>query len=102
MKIKRVDIYSFDLTYVHGTYVMSGGREITSLPSTLVRVTADTGFQGWGEVCPLGTTYLPAHAQGARAALQAVCRSDRGWISKSTCPNSVSLCSALADTFGIT
>ncbi len=69
MKIKRVDIYSFDLTYVHGTYVMSGGREITSLPSTLVCVTADTGLQGWGEVCPLGTTYLPAHAQGARAAL---------------------------------
>ena len=69
MKIKRVDIYSFDLTYVHGTYVMSGGREITSLSSTLVCVTADTGLQGWGEVCPLGTTYLPAHAQGARAAL---------------------------------
>jgi len=69
LKIKRVDVYHFDLTYVHGTYVMSGGREITSLPSTLVCVTADTGLQGWGEVCPLGTTYLPAHAQGARAAL---------------------------------
>src|SRR5690349_18155206 len=48
---------------------MSGGREITSLPSTLACVTADNGLQGWGEVCPLGTTYLPAHAQGARAAL---------------------------------
>ena len=69
LKIQRVDVYNFDLTYVHGTYVMSGGRKITSLPSTLVRVTADGGLQGWGEVCPLGTTYLPAHAQGARAAL---------------------------------
>lgn len=69
MKIKRVEIYNFDLTYVHGTYVMSGGREVTSLPSTLVRVTADNGLQGWGEVCPLGATYLPAHASGARAAL---------------------------------
>lgn len=69
MKIERVDVYHFDLTYVHGTYIMSKGREITSLPSTLVCVTADNGHQGWGEVCPLGTTYLPAHAQGARAAL---------------------------------
>lgn len=69
MKIKRVDVYNFDLTYVHGTYVMSGGRAISSLPSTLVRITADNGLQGWGEVCPLGTTYLPAHAEGARAAL---------------------------------
>ena len=69
MKIERVEVYNFDLTYVHGTYVMSGGRRISSLPSTLVRLTADNGLQGWGEVCPLGTTYLPAHAEGARAAL---------------------------------
>jgi L-alanine-DL-glutamate epimerase-like enolase superfamily enzyme len=34
-----------------------------------VRVTTDEGFTGWGEVCPLGTTYLAAHADGARAAL---------------------------------
>ena len=69
MKLERVDVYNFDLTYVHGTYVMSGGRKIASLPSTIVCVTADNGLQGWGEVCPLGTTYLPAHAEGARAAL---------------------------------
>ena len=69
MKIERVDVYNFELTYVHGTYVMSGGRRISALPSTLVRLTADNGLQGWGEVCPLGTTYLPAHAEGARAAL---------------------------------
>jgi L-alanine-DL-glutamate epimerase-like enolase superfamily enzyme len=69
MKIQRVDVYHFELTYVHSRYVMSTGREITSLPSTLVCVTSDEGPQGWGEVCPLGTTYLPAHAGGARAAL---------------------------------
>ena len=69
MRIERVDVYNFDLTYVHGTYVMSGERRISLLPSTVVRVTADSGLQGWGEVCPLGSTYLPAHAEGARAAL---------------------------------
>lgn len=69
MKIERIEVYHFDLTYVHGTYVMSGNRRITSLPSTLVCITADNGLRGWGEVCPLGPAYLPAHAEGARAAL---------------------------------
>ena len=49
---------------------MSGGREIVSLPSTVVRVTADDGTQGFGETCPLGPAYLPAHGEGARAALR--------------------------------
>ena len=70
MKIAKVEVYHFDLTYVHGVYKMSGGRDISTLPSTLVRVTSDGGVEGWGEVCPLGSTYLPAHAGGARAALQ--------------------------------
>ena len=69
MKIAKIDVFNFDLTYVHGVYKMSGGREVTSLPSTLVRVQGDSGVVGWGEVCPLGSTYLPAHAGGARAAL---------------------------------
>ncbi|MEO8452314.1 MAG: mandelate racemase/muconate lactonizing enzyme family protein [Gemmatimonadota bacterium] len=69
MRIARVDVFDFGLTYVHGRYVMSGGRVIDSLASTIVRVTTDTGLHGWGEVCPLGTTYLASHAGGARAAL---------------------------------
>ena len=49
---------------------MSGGRVIETLASTVVRVTTDDGIEGFGEVCPLGPAYLPAHAAGARAALQ--------------------------------
>jgi L-alanine-DL-glutamate epimerase-like enolase superfamily enzyme len=69
VQIARVDVFGYDLTYVHGTYVMSGGRTIESLPSTVVRVTADDGTEGFGETCPLGPAYLPAHGAGARAAL---------------------------------
>jgi len=72
MKIKKIDVYHFELTYIHGIYKMSGGRDVEALPSTLVRVTSDDGHEGWGEVCPLGTTYLPAHAGGARAALELI------------------------------
>ena len=69
MQISRVDVFGLDLRYAHGEYVMSDSRRSTALPSTLVRITTDDGVVGWGEVCPLGTTYLPSHAQGARAAL---------------------------------
>lgn len=70
MRISRVDVFGYDLSYVHGEYVMSGGRTIGRLASTVVRVTTDEGLAGWGEVCPLGPAYLPAHAEGARAALR--------------------------------
>ncbi|HYM71165.1 MAG TPA: mandelate racemase/muconate lactonizing enzyme family protein [bacterium] len=70
MKIARVEIFGYALHYVHGSYIMSGGRVVTALPSTVVRITADDGLTGWGEVCPLGATYLPAFAEGARAALR--------------------------------
>ncbi len=69
MKIAAIEVHHFALSYVHGVYTMSGGRRISSLPSTLVRVISDAGYEGWGEVCPLGSTYLPQHAGGARAAL---------------------------------
>lgn len=70
MTIARVDFYGYDLTYRHGSYVMSGGRSIDRLPSTVVRVTTADGVVGFGETCPLGPAYLPAHGEGARAALR--------------------------------
>jgi L-alanine-DL-glutamate epimerase-like enolase superfamily enzyme len=68
--IERIDVFGYDLTYAHGDYVMSSGRVIDRLPSTVVRVTTRDGVQGFGETCPLGPTYLPAFAEGARAALR--------------------------------
>jgi L-alanine-DL-glutamate epimerase-like enolase superfamily enzyme len=67
--IARLDLHSYDLTYVAGEYVMSGGRVVTTLSSTVVKITTEDGVMGYGETCPLGSNYLPAHAAGARAAL---------------------------------
>jgi cis-L-3-hydroxyproline dehydratase len=67
--ITRIDLYSYDLTYVHGEYKMSGGRVVRTLSSTVAAVTTRDGLVGYGETCPLGSNYLPAHAAGARAAL---------------------------------
>ena len=70
MKIERIEVYGYDLTYRYGNYVMSGNQVITSIPSTVVRLMTDSGIEGWGEVCPLGPLYLSSHGLGARAALQ--------------------------------
>jgi L-alanine-DL-glutamate epimerase-like enolase superfamily enzyme len=70
--IRGVEVYQYDLTYVHGQYVMSGGRVIDRLTSTVVRVITEAGVDGFGEVCPLGPAYLPAHAGGAGAALREI------------------------------
>ena len=70
MRIAAVDVYGYDVSYVDGACELSGGRIVETLPSTVVRVTADDGLVGFGETCPLGPTYLPAHGEGARAALR--------------------------------
>jgi L-alanine-DL-glutamate epimerase-like enolase superfamily enzyme len=72
LNITRVDVFGYEVRYAHGAYVMSGGRSVTSLPSTVVRLESDTGAVGWGETCPLGPTYLESFAGGARAALQEI------------------------------
>ena len=68
--IERIDVFGYELTYAHGDYVMSSGRVVNRLPSTVVRITTRDGVQGFGEACPLGTTYLPAFGEGARAAIR--------------------------------
>lgn len=69
MKIGSVDVFAYVVRYAHGEYVMSGGRATPTQDGTLVRLRTDDGFEGWGEVTPLGATYLPAFAGSVRAAL---------------------------------
>lgn len=45
-------------------------QSFAAFDSTIVMVETDEGLTGVGEVCPLGPTYLPAYAEGARVGLQ--------------------------------
>ena len=69
MRIKRISAYRVELPLREGSYKWSGGKAVTVFDSTVVRVDADSGLTGWGEVCPLGPFYLPAYANGVRAGL---------------------------------
>ncbi len=69
MKIARIEVYQVDLPAPGGVYRLSGGREYRSFDSTVVRIEADDGSEGFGEACPFGRGYMPAHALGLRAGI---------------------------------
>ncbi|MCT4553659.1 MAG: mandelate racemase/muconate lactonizing enzyme family protein [Pelagimonas sp.] len=71
MRIREIHIYQHDLPVKNGPYTMANA-EVWALDSTLVRLVAEDGTEGWGETCPVGPTYAEAHAGGARAALIAM------------------------------
>ena len=68
MRIAEIHVYQMDLPLSGKPYRMSEGSYAT-LDSTLVEIMSDTGISGWGETCPVGPTYQPEHALGARAAI---------------------------------
>ena len=68
MRIAEIHVYQTDLPLSGKSYRMSEGS-YTALDSTIVEIVSDTGISGWGETCPVGPTYQPEHALGARAAL---------------------------------
>lgn len=71
MKIERVLVYQHDLEVKGGLYEMSTS-EVATLDTTVVVLETSDGTLGYGETCPLGPTYQPQHALGARAAIAEV------------------------------
>ncbi len=69
MKIRRIAAYRIELPLREGSYKWSGGKSVEVFDSTIVEVEADDGRMGHGEVCPLGSAYLPAFAAGVRAGI---------------------------------
>ena len=70
MKISRISVYQMDLPLTQPYYLSGGRLKFEQLDSTFVRLETDDGYEGWGEGCPWGNTYLPAHGPGIRAGLQ--------------------------------
>ena len=69
MKITGIKAYQVDLPLHEGSYKWSGGNSVEVFDSTVVVVETDAGIIGTGEVCPLGSAYLAAYANGARTGL---------------------------------
>lgn len=50
MKISRIDVYKFDIPLIHEVVVPIG--VIKTANNVAIRITADSGIQGWGEASP--------------------------------------------------
>ncbi|AOE85892.1 mandelate racemase/muconate lactonizing enzyme family protein [Pseudomonas sp. TCU-HL1] len=70
MKIVGIDVFSYEVGYAHGTYVMSGDRSASTEDGIVVRIRTDEGIDGWGEITTLGKVYLPTFPEGIRTALK--------------------------------
>jgi L-alanine-DL-glutamate epimerase-like enolase superfamily enzyme len=68
MRIREIRVYHANLPVTDGEYRMALST-VKHLESTVVEMIAEDGTTGWGETCPLGSTYQPQHMLGARAAI---------------------------------
>ena len=72
MKISRITAWQLDMPLIEPYYLSGGRLKFEKLDSTFVRLDTDEGVSGWGEACPWGHTYLPAHGPGVRAGLETI------------------------------
>ncbi|MDC0226747.1 mandelate racemase/muconate lactonizing enzyme family protein [Alphaproteobacteria bacterium] len=72
MKIKSIKIYKIGLPLKEGSYKWSHGNEVKEFDNTIVKIESDTNHFGFGEVCTLGSAYLPAYAKGVRSGIREI------------------------------
>ncbi len=69
IQITGIRAYQVDLPLHEGRYSWSGGKSVSVFDSTIVAIDTSAGITGYGEICPLGSAYLPAYAAGARTGI---------------------------------
>ena len=68
-KITSIKVYQVELTMKEGHYSQSN-QSFRFFDSTIIEIETSNGINGYGEVCPLGPSYLPAYAEGPRAGFE--------------------------------
>jgi len=72
MKITQIDVYQVDYKLLDHKYSWSRGHAVTSFVSTIVKISTDAGLKGFAEVCPLGSAYMDAYAQGVPSGIKEI------------------------------
>ena len=70
--IESIDVFRIEVPFRDAYIVSEYGRQIGRYDSTVVKITCSSGQVGWGEAVTLGSTYLPAYAQGVRTGIQEI------------------------------
>ena len=75
MKITCIKVYKIALPLKEGSYKWSHNSEIKEFDNTIIKIETDSEFFGYGEVCTLGSAYLPAYARGVRTGIKEIGKS---------------------------
>lgn len=72
IKIKSIAVYQFDLPLKEGRYNWSHQSSVAVFDSTIVKINTNKDTFGFGEVCTLGPSYLPAYPEGVREGIKKI------------------------------
>jgi len=72
LKISQIDVFQVNYKLLDQKYTWSRGQSVTSFVSTIVKMSTDEGLKGFAEVCPLGSAYMEAYAQGVPSGINEI------------------------------
>jgi len=72
MKINQIDLYQLNYKLIDDKYSWSRGNFVETFLTNIVKVSTDEGISGYGEVCTLGSAYLPAFAKGVPSGINEI------------------------------
>jgi L-alanine-DL-glutamate epimerase-like enolase superfamily enzyme len=71
LRITRITGYQVSLPLHELSYNWSKGQSVQVFDATVIKIeTNDSNIFGYGETTPLGSTYLPAYAEGVRSGIK--------------------------------
>ena len=69
MKIKSIKVYKIDIPLKEGSYKWAHNNKVEKFDTSIVVIETDNNILGLGEVCTLGSSYLPAYSKGVRSGI---------------------------------
>ena len=69
MKIKNIKVYKIDNPLKEGSYKWAHNNHVEKFDTSIVVIETDNNIVGLGEVCTLGSSYLPAYSKGVRSGI---------------------------------
>ena len=69
MKIQNIKVYKINIPLKEGSYKWAHNNHVTEFDTSIIVIETDKNIIGVGEVCTLGSSYLPAYSKGVRSGI---------------------------------
>ncbi len=69
MKIQTIKVYKINIPLKEGSYKWAHSNWVEEFDTSIVVIETDKNIIGIGEVCTLGSSYLPAYSKGVRSGI---------------------------------